>query len=281
MTSGKPTRAIGETTETPPNSGDSGSVTLLNSDDPVSQTLSLRPVQDPATDSTPVVIRPEDVSDMSLTEAAYWIATEGGSRDGYINDTEMWELAFDQLLKEIIDDKIAVLGRKFDSGLHEHVPWSHFLDVKISYPYCGQPSDFVTGNEPHLQCWGIFDGEHRRNGFNDKLFQRRLDIAWSDLRVRSADIAEHWSYVKTSKSRSGRRPKYDWPDMKRYVFEMMEKSGDFHDTNLDDDGWHQADLERLAQRYWNDAPGEATIRRYVAKFATEWRAQSRKAHNKL
>lgn len=276
MTSRKPTTAT--RTETPPSSGDGGSVTFLHSDDAGSQTLSSRPVQEPATNSTPMVIRPSDTSDMSLTEAAYWIAAEGGSRECDINDAEKWKLSFDQLREKIVEDKLGVLGRRYDDGLHEHVPWFHFLDVQISYPYCGRPADFVTSNKPHLQCWGIVDEEHRRNGFNDKLFQRRLDIEWSDLRVRSVDIALHWPFSKASKSHSGSKMKYDWPDVRDFIFKTMDKNAEFNDWDVGSRWTCQADLARLVMDYMDHKPADSSVKSYVKRYLAEWRA-SKLANN--
>jgi hypothetical protein len=278
MTSRKPTTAT--TTETPPSSGDGGSVTFLHSDDAGSQTLSSRPVQEPATNSTLTVIGPSDVSDMSPTEAAYWIATEGGSRELDINDPDVWRPAFAQLLKTIVNDEVAVLGRRVGDGLYQKVPSDQFRHVNISYPYCGQPSDLVSGNDPYLQCWGILDEEHQRNGFDDKLFVRRLELEWGHLRVKGVDVARHWPFAKAArKGRHGPKTQYDWPDVRDYVFQTMNKRGEFHDPNIDSDGWYQADLERLVMRYLENEPSESTVRKNITQSLAEWRAQHGEADN--
>jgi hypothetical protein len=240
--------------------------------------VSAQPAKEPATNSTPTVICPGDVSDMSLTEAAYWIATECGLREFDVYDAEIWKSAFDQLLKKIREKAVTVLGRRFGNGLHKDVPESDFLLVRVSYPYCGQPSDLVTDDDPHLQCWGILDEDHRRNGFNDKLFQGRLDIEWSDLRIRSADIALHWPLAAAPKGQPGAKMKYDWPEVRDLVFKIMEKNGEFKDWDVGS-GWTcQADLVRLVMDYLNNEPSDSSVKSYVKKFLFDWR-NSKLANN--
>jgi hypothetical protein len=149
---------------------------------------------------------------------------------------------------------------------------------QISYPYCGRPADFVTSNKPHLQCWGIVDEEHRRNGFNDKLFQRRLDIEWSDLRVRSVDIALHWPFSKASKSHSGSKMKYDWPDVRDFIFKAMDKNAEFNDWDVGSRWTCQADLARLVMDYMDHKPADSSVKSYVKRYLAEWRA-SKLANN--
>jgi hypothetical protein len=266
--------------------GEDGSLTLRRSGDAGSQTLSARVGDEPKRSAAPSIdtigppTRPNDVSYMSLTEAAYWIATEGGSSEFDINDAATWKSAFSQLLNKIVAGEVAVVGRR-GGGLPESVPAPHFSspELQISYPYCGQPSDFVTGGSPHLQCWGIFDEEHRRNGFDDKLFLRRFDIEWGDLRAKGADVAHHWPFTTASHGRQGRKPKYNWSDVRDYAFTLMDGRGEFRDTNIDDDGWSQANLETAVKSYLDDQPADSTVRLHVVNFVAEWRAQRGKADN--
>jgi hypothetical protein len=156
MTSRNPTTATTrqETIETPPN-GD-GSVTFLRSDDAGSQALSLRPAQEPATNSTPTVIRSSDVSDMSLTEAAYWIATEGGSREFNIHDAEIWKSAFDQVLKKIRGGELTVLGRRFDKVSNAAPPFSTSAGTSASrWKQCDTRQQSGAVNR-HLVYLGVF-----------------------------------------------------------------------------------------------------------------------------
>jgi hypothetical protein len=223
--------------------------------------------------------RPHEVSYMSLSEAAYWIATEGGSRGSDIIDAAVWQSAFDQLLKRIVNGGVAVVGRQFGDGLHENVPGYHFLGIQISYPYYGHQFDRVSSDDPYLRCGGIFHEDHRRNWLDDRLLLRRLEIGWSDLRCKGADIARHWPFAKASQGRRGRRPKYDRSDVRHHVFQLMNERGEFCDVNIDTDGWSQADLERAVMSYLNDEPADSTVRSYVVAFAAEWRAQNREADN--
>jgi hypothetical protein len=59
----------------------------------------------------------------------------------------------------------------------------------------------------------------------------------------------------------------------------MSEWGEFHDPNIDSDGWYQADLERLVMRYLENEPSESTVRKNITQFLAEWRAQHGEADN--
>ena len=277
--------------QTPPSSGDDGWAVLLGDiDNPGSQTLSAKKKHLEVKPSTALSgkvigppIRPTDGSDMSLTEAAYWIATEGGSREFDINDAVVWKFAFNQLLRKIVDGEVKVRGCRGD-GLYEDVPGAHFVGVlrdhQISYPYCGNPADFSNDAKPHLQCWHILDENDRGRGFDDKLYLWGWKIAWGDLCAKGADIARHWPFAadllnspqKAPKSRSGRKPDYDWVAVRKFVFQTMDKHGEFLEWDTTDKWRCQADLERLVAVHLDDKPSESTVKLYVKKFLAEWRA---------
>ena len=137
-----------------------------------------------------LLIHPQHVSDMSLTEAAFWVATKGGSLEFDIGDVETWKLAFDVLLKLIVNDDIDLWGRRFGSGLPEKIPGSALSGILIDYPYQENLSDFIFGDDPYLECYGIVDGEYWRIGFDDKLFSRWRQLEWSHLRIKAAEVAK-------------------------------------------------------------------------------------------
>jgi hypothetical protein len=136
------------------------------------------------------LIHPRHVADMSLTEAAFWVATKGGSREFDIVNVETWKLAFDVLLKLIVNGDIDLWGRRFGSGLPEKIPGSVLSGILIDYPYQENLSDFIFGDDPYLECYGIVDGEYWRDGFDDKLFSRWRQLEWSHLRIRAGEIAK-------------------------------------------------------------------------------------------
>lgn len=130
-------------------------------------------------------VRPSDVPDMSLTEIAYWIATEGGKVGCVISNVEeVWKPAFAELLKKIVNDDLDLWGRRHGAGLHEKIPGEMLADIRIDYPFQVW-SEHVFSDDPHVECSGI--------GSSDNLFSGR-QLQWSNLRVKSAEVARRWPF---------------------------------------------------------------------------------------
>jgi hypothetical protein len=94
-------------------------------------------------------------------------------------------------------------------------------------------------------------------------------------RVRE-EIAEEIPIAETSTAMSakrGRKMKYDWPDVRDFVFETISQKGEFQEWDTE---WKcQADLERLVTGYMGkrqEHPSVSTVREYVSKYLKEWRA---------
>src|SRR6516165_7733881 len=65
--------------------------------------------------SSRIIECPVDLQDlpfMTLTAAAYWIASEGGSREFNLNNLEEWQPAFALLLQAIEKETLDVYGRR-------------------------------------------------------------------------------------------------------------------------------------------------------------------------
>ena len=58
---------------------------------------------------------------MTLSGAAYWIATEGGSKRIVVRDVLVWRRAFAELLPRIQSGEVRVVGRRRGASLHEDI----------------------------------------------------------------------------------------------------------------------------------------------------------------
>ena len=138
--------------------------------------------------------RPQDVSAISPSAVAYWIATNGGSREFNIANVEVWKSAFDTLLKMIVSGDAEIWGRRFGNGLHEKIDGYVFAGVLVNYPY-QHYDEIVFGDEPYLECGDVFDDQY---GFDDKLFSRWRQLEWNRLRIKASDVARLWPFQDSS-----------------------------------------------------------------------------------
>ena len=81
-------------------------------------------------------------------------------------------------------------------------------------------------------------------------------------------------------SKSGAKPKYDWPDVESFVHKLMDDHGEFRPW---DSEWKcQAEVERAVTNYLGNShlrPAESTIRKRVAPMIDRWRKDRSKADN--
>jgi hypothetical protein len=102
-------------------------------------------------------------------------------------------------------------------------------------------------------------------------------IAFSDLRFLKSNVLECFpTTVETSTAmppKRGRKMKFDWPDVREFVFKTMDEKREFQEWDAE---WKcQADLERLITAYMGkrqEHPIVTTVRVYVSKYLKEWRA---------
>jgi hypothetical protein len=145
-------------------------------------------------------IQPSTVAYMSLFEAAYWIATKGGSLSINVTDSQVWRAAFDALLRRIASEDVGIIGRRVEEGIPDKIAGHVFASIQISYPYIDLPDDLPFGEEPYIECYGRVDEEHWRKDFSDKLFscfrhaRRCSGLAWSHLEVKADDLARFWPF---------------------------------------------------------------------------------------
>jgi hypothetical protein len=236
-------------------------------------------------------VDPAGGSYMPLSDAAYWIATDGHSKSVDVTLPEIWERALQQLSDRISADEVKVIGRRGGVGTAIQIEGHRFAGVGVVLPaFVGtddDPPPEITTNDPTLLC-DFTIGNNWHNQFNDKLYAD-LVLQFSHLMVKKTDIARLWPSRLTvgtrttgaRKSRPGRKPgttDYDWDEGKLFAFKKFNENGDFADPTNRVDGWKtQADLERAViehmARVTDKQPAGSTTREKVALWLAEWRSQ--------
>ena len=139
--------------------------------------------------------RPQDVSGMSPTAVAYWIATKGGSLEFDVADVKEWRSAFDALLMPIVLGDVEIVGRRFGGNeLPKKVPGHVFVGILVDYPYRDW-SEIEFTDEPYLECNDLID-KHQHSGCDDKLFAGWRRCEWTHLRVTASDVARLWPFER-------------------------------------------------------------------------------------
>jgi hypothetical protein len=217
-------------------------------------------------------VAPEGGGYMPFSQAAYWRATNGGTKSFDVNDQAAWKPAYDELLAHIASNDVQIIGLG-TGGMNEKIDALLFAGLRASYPYHDIPSELLFGSEPYIKTSPFIDDEHWRKGFNDKLVPPRGGKRrWSRLQVRKEDVRRIWS--RFAGRRRGRRPKVEWGVVRDFVHTELEHHGLPQSGDLE---WScQADVERAVAKFIEKRFGismaDSTIREKTAKFITEWQA---------
>ncbi len=133
---------------------------------------------------------------MSVSDAAYWIASEGGRISFSLRNLQKWQEAFYLLLPLISSSQISVIGRRHGRGLATTVPGASFAGLAVDYPYSDTRMDLLLCERPHLQCYGIGDAEHWEKTFNDCLMSEDRHVPeYSHLQVSNSDLARVFPFL--------------------------------------------------------------------------------------
>ncbi len=236
---------------------------------------------------------PREPGWMSISDAAYWIASEGGRISFSLRNLEKWQQTFFILLPLMSSGQISVIGRRQSRGLAVPVPATCFAGIAVDYPYSDSPMDLLLCERPHLQCYGIVDVEQWERTFSDCLMgDDRYTPEYSHLQASNADIAREFPFSHTpsvepvateasttsemGKRKAGRKAQYDWLDADLFVRRELDTRGDFDDANQVDDWRCQADLERSVADYFSRSnkdkvPAPSLIRKKIGPMVDAWR----------
>jgi hypothetical protein len=162
---------------------------------------------------------------------------------------------------------------------------------KISHTYFREPRGFVGSNDEirHSPCDADPYSVAKRERFPDQVDWREVDmgregfVQWiaeslpellpfvgKDVRARQVPMA------RVLRARRGRKPKYAWPTVKAYAFNLLNERGDY-DSRPTKDWAKQADLERALLEFMGQTLGKeaavSTLRRSdrIPAWVAEWR----------
>lgn len=142
-------------------------------------------------------VSPFDVPDMSIWDAVYWVASEGGAKDFDVTEVTVWVPAIVAVVSKIISGEIPLSGRRSQNAIPETLPantLSGMIDngmlVKdhVVHPYQGASADADLVHYDGLRLdLGDPDG--------DRLFSPAGDDTRSNLRISSANLVRFWSFA--------------------------------------------------------------------------------------
>jgi hypothetical protein len=143
-------------------------------------------------------VRPYGPGYMTLSDAAYWIATEGGTKRIVASDDSVWRQAFAELLPRIQSGEIRVVGRRRGADISEVINPESFLSLAVDHPYVDTPMALLLCEEPHIRCCGC--GTAKLDQCSDELWgsDRRVP-EWSHLHVDRANVRKWWYFAKARK----------------------------------------------------------------------------------
>lgn len=159
---------------------------------------------------------------ISISEAAYWIASKGGTSSFDLREQLRWRAAFDELMPRICAGQISVIGRKRGRGLAMPVHAVCFAGIAIDYPYSETPMELLLCERPHLQCYGVVDADLWEKQCNDRLMSDDRHVPeYSHLQIKNADLAKHFPFsaVAASEESAGLR----LPSMQAKIREVAQR----------------------------------------------------------
>ena len=141
-------------------------------------------------------MRPDGPGFMTLSDAAYWIATEGGAKRIVVRDVSVWKGAFAELLPRVQSGEVRIVGRRRGVSLPETIDGASFVGLRVDYPYIESPISMVFCEEPHIKCYGVLlletDGA---DDHSDELWGLdRRTPEWTHLKARRSDIKKLWPF---------------------------------------------------------------------------------------
>jgi hypothetical protein len=160
---------------------------------------------------------------MPLSQAAYWIASKGGTAPFDFREQPRWESAFKQLMARISSGEVAVIGRAHGAGLPTAVDGANFAAIAVDYPYSESPIELVCCERPHVQSCGVIDHDDWERGANDKLYgDDRRRPEFTHLQVRNADIARNWNFARSVEI-CGAKPTDKPPPMQARIRDVAQR----------------------------------------------------------
>jgi len=149
-------------------------------------------------DTLPPLVVPEGWGYITLSAAAQWIATKGGTRD-VSNDPSVWDVAYRQLTDSIAAGEVETTAIVEKAGIVEKTGQRQKLEpalfgaIRIHHLFESEEIPGADSVELYLWASPAVDEEHWYAGFSDDLRQRRRTV-WSKLMVSKVDVRKHFIY---------------------------------------------------------------------------------------
>jgi hypothetical protein len=202
---------------------------------------------------------------VSLSEAAHWILTEGGTKGVDHRDPKVWIGPVTALVSKITSGKIAVIGRKDMGGLMLPVEASTFVDLAIEYPYGRRRNSFSSDQwEPYLSLCGIdpesdtaFSRRDLAVSRRDSLMKRLRDPYCTNLQARRSDVAKEFPFRSGGRAKVGPKNEGALTSQVRDVFVRLWPNGKCPLRKKERD-------EKIRSEFGKHPPSERTIRRALA-----------------
>ena len=154
-------------------------------------------------------VQPDGPGYMTLSDAAYWIATEGGAKRIVATDDSVWRQAFAELLPRIQSGEVRVVGKRRGESISGVINPESFVSLAVDYPWVDTPMALLLCEEPHIRCCGC--GAAKSDQGSDELWGWDRHVPeWSHLQVHCAHVWELWrkfpKATKAIQARAGQRP---------------------------------------------------------------------------
>lgn len=135
-------------------------------------------------------IDPRSTAYLRLSDAAYWVATNGNRSDFFESDTQVWARAYEDLLGRIQRGAIAMIGRGRD-GINDSLGGFLLAGLKVSFPEPLKDLDSILWRKPQIAASSVnVSQEDWERGDCDKIFGAGGELIYSHLQVSGADV---WS----------------------------------------------------------------------------------------
>ena len=232
--------------------------------------------------------------EMALSEAIYWIASEGGATPFDARDAGIWRKAADALHMRIVDGSVLLMGRRHGLGFAERIDGVLLSGVEMNPPYTvNAPFSLIMGRRPYIDYVGRASREQWQDWAHDDLHGANRVPEYTHLQVRAPDIARIWPFpssppttadervrnVDNKAAIASRRPpqkrgpkeKYNWAQFEEEVHRKLEFEGGIA-PGLDPGpaGLKQSDIEKhmgdWCELRWGVVPGVSTIRTKVSRI---------------
>lgn len=134
---------------------------------------------------------------LPISDALYWIASQGGARSFNARDRGQWEPAIQEFMARISDGTVEITGRQSLFSLAERIDGFKLIGVPLCIYVCdGSKSiEMIMARRPYIDIISIPSGSVSSQDKGDRLCnwdcQSREMI---DVRAKAADVIKIWAY---------------------------------------------------------------------------------------